>query len=83
MLENIRALVVRTDRTPFTPHVRAAARIFLALTTKSVNKVPLVSYIKISLTFWYYASLSSCCQNLEKKNWGHRKNLGESQDQIF
>ena len=26
---------------------------------------------------------SACCQNLEKKNWGHRKNLGESGDQTF
>ena len=38
--------------------------------------VPLVSYIRISLRFWYYASLSTCCQNLEK-NWGHQKNLGK------
>ena len=29
--------------------------------------VPLVSYIRSSLRFWYYASLSTCCQNLEKK----------------
>ena len=29
--------------------------------------VPLVSYIRNSLRFWYYASLSTCCQNLEKK----------------
>ena len=28
--------------------------------------VPLVSYIKNSLRFWYYTSLSTCCQNLEK-----------------
>ena len=28
--------------------------------------VPLVSYIRSSLRFWYYASLSTCCQNLEK-----------------
>ena len=28
--------------------------------------VPLVSYIRNSLRFWYYASLSTCCQNLEK-----------------
>ena len=34
--------------------------------------VPSVSYIRISLRFWYYASLSTCCQNLEK-NWGHGK----------
>ena len=26
--------------------------------------VPLVSYIRSSLRFWYYASLSTCCQNL-------------------
>ena len=29
--------------------------------------VPLVSYIRISLRFWYYTSLSTCYQNLEKK----------------
>ena len=29
--------------------------------------VPLVFYIRNSLRFWYYASLSTCCQNLEKK----------------
>ena len=29
--------------------------------------VPLVSYIRSSLRFWYYASLSTCCQNLERK----------------
>ena len=29
--------------------------------------VPLVSYIRNSLRFWYYASLSTCWQNLEKK----------------
>ena len=29
--------------------------------------VPLVSYIRNSFRFWYYASLSTCCQNLEKK----------------
>ena len=28
--------------------------------------VPLVSYIRISLRFWYYTSLSICCENLEK-----------------
>ena len=28
--------------------------------------MPLVSYIRNSLRFWYYASLSTCCQNLEK-----------------
>ena len=39
--------------------------------------VPLVSYIRNSLRFWYYAPLSTCRQNLEK-NWGHRENLGES-----
>ena len=45
--------------------------------------VPLVSYIRKSLRFWYYASLSTCCQNLEKKNWGNRENLGESGGQTF
>ena len=29
--------------------------------------VPLVSYIRISLRFWYYTSLSTCCENLDKK----------------
>ena len=29
--------------------------------------MPLVSYIRNSLRFWYYASLSTCCQNLKKK----------------
>ena len=28
--------------------------------------VPLVSYIRNSLRLWYYASISTCCQNLEK-----------------
>ena len=44
--------------------------------------VPLASYIRNSLRFWYYASLSTCCQNLEK-NWGNRENLGESGCQTF
>ena len=29
--------------------------------------MPLVSYIRNSLRFWYHASLSTCCPNLEKK----------------
>ena len=29
--------------------------------------MPLVSYIRISIRFWYYAFLSTCCQNLEKE----------------
>ena len=29
--------------------------------------MPFVSYIRNSLRFWYYASLCTCCQNLEKK----------------
>ena len=29
--------------------------------------MPSVSYIRNSLRFWYYASLSTCCQNLEKE----------------
>ena len=36
--------------------------------------VPLVSYIRTFLRFWYYVSLSTCCQNLEK-NWGHQQNI--------
>ena len=46
------------------------------------DAVPLVSYIRNSLRFWHYASLSTCCQNLEK-NWGHWENLGESGGQTF
>ena len=44
--------------------------------------VPLVSYIRNSLRFWYYASLSTCYQNLDKK-WGDREHLGESEGQTF
>ena len=42
----------------------------------------MLSYIRNSLRFWYYATLSTCCQNLEK-SWGHRKNLGEGGGQTF
>ena len=38
--------------------------------------VPLVCYIKNSLRFWYHASLSTCCQNLELK-LGSRGKLWE------
>ena len=45
--------------------------------------MPLVSYIRNSLRFWYnYASLSTCCQNLEK-NWDHWENLGENGGQTL
>ena len=44
--------------------------------------MPLVSYIRNSLRFWYDASLSTCCQNLEK-NWGHWENLGESRVKLL
>ena len=44
--------------------------------------MPLVSYIKNSLRFWYYASFSTCCQNLEK-DWGHQENLRERRSQTF
>ena len=37
--------------------------------------VPLVSYIRNSLRFWYYASLNTCSQNLEKKIGVTRKIL--------
>ena len=37
--------------------------------------MPLVSYIRNSLRFWYYASLGTFCQNLEKRIG---ENLGES-----
>ena len=40
------------------------------------------SHIRKSLRCWYYAFLSKCCQNLEKK-WGHRENLGEYGGQTF
>ena len=43
--------------------------------------MPLASYIRNFLRFWYYASLGTCCQNLE--NWGHQENLGESGGQTF
>ena len=29
--------------------------------------MPLVSYMRNSLRFWYCASLSTCCHNLEKR----------------
>ena len=45
--------------------------------------MPLVSYIRNSLRFWYYADLSTCCQNLEKKYWSHQENLGEGGGQTF
>ena len=35
--------------------------------TLSRKTVLLVSYIKNSLRFWYHASFSTCCQNLERK----------------
>ena len=44
--------------------------------------VPLVSYIRNSLRFWYNTALSTCCQNLEK-NWGHRENLGKDGGQTL
>ena len=44
--------------------------------------VPLVSYIRNSLKFWYHASLVPVVKIL-KKNWGHRENLGERGGQTF
>ena len=43
--------------------------------TNLKTTVPVVSYIRNSLRFWYYASLSTCYQNLKKigvieKSWG-------------
>ena len=62
--------------------VKSGMPILMTLTYLRTT-VPLVSsYIRNSLRFWYYASLSTCCQNLEK-NWGHRENLGESGGQTF
>ena len=29
--------------------------------------MPLVSYVRNSIRLWYYASRSTCCQNLEKQ----------------
>ena len=52
----------------------------LSFQTKYPNlrtTMPLVSYIRNSLRFWYYASLSTCFQNLEKK-LRSPENLGES-----
>ena len=46
------------------------------------TNVPLVSYIRNSLRFWYYASLSSCCQNLEKK-LGSPGKFGRKRGQTF
>ena len=37
------------------------------VSTQLRTTVPLVSYIRNSLRFWYYAFLSACCQNVEKK----------------
>ena len=66
---------------PPPPFVEAVGTKYLR--TGRVKDDPVfVSYIRISLRFWYYASLSNCCQNLEK-NWGQRKALGESEDQTF
>ena len=50
----------------------------LTLTTT----VPLGFYIRKYFRFLYYASLSTCCQNLEK-NWSHRKNLGKNSGLSF
>ena len=44
--------------------------------------MPLVSYIRISLRFWYYTSLSTCCENLEKK-LESPETLGETGGQTF
>ena len=56
--------------------------VFFHFSASLRTTVPLVSYIRISLRFWYYTSLSTCCGNL-KKNWSHRKNLGERGGQTF
>ena len=45
--------------------------------------VLLVSYIRNFLRFCYYASLSTCCQNLKKKTGVTGQNLGESGRQTF
>ena len=39
--------------------------------------VPLGSHTYELPRLLYYAFLSTCCQNLEEKNWSHRKKLGE------
>ena len=43
--------------------------------------MPLVSYIRISLRFWYYAFLSTSCQNLEKL--GSLEKFGKKGGQTF
>ena len=40
--------------------------------------MPLVSYIRNPLRFWYYASFKVPVVKILKKNWGHWENLGES-----
>ena len=68
---------------PLSPYLfMLVLEIILVLEILLRTTVPLVSYIRNSLRFWYYASLSTCCQNFEKK-WGHRENLGESGGQAF
>ena len=44
--------------------------------------VPLVSDIRISLKFWYYVSLNTCCQNLGKK-LESPENFGRNRGQTF
>ena len=45
--------------------------------------MPLASYIRISLRFWYYSSLSTLVVKIFKKNWSHGENLGERGGQTF
>ena len=45
--------------------------------------VPLVSYIRNSVRFWYYASLSTCCQNLEKRIGVTRKIWEKAEVQLL
>ena len=67
----------QTENIDLIRYTRLKCRIMEVLSTRPIQiklvlrtTVPLVSYIWNSLRFWYYASLSTCCQNL-KKNWGH------------
>ena len=66
-------MILETKEVFFRAHVHSLGRrsrildytlvMFFCLRTT----MPLVSYIRNSLRFWYYASLSTCCQNLETK----------------
>ena len=73
LTDSYRAVNPTTRRYSFSSELRRGSR---ALLSQRLQKrflwslrttVPSVSYIRNSLRFWYYASLSTCCHNLEKK----------------